>query len=75
MAMIQICDTCNTKIEGRYYILTIDESKGIEYVNTRKCRYEICSDCFDALKTFLACMRSDADTIINIIAGDNHDES
>lgn len=45
MAMIQICDTCNTKIEGGYYILTIDKNKGFEYVNERKCRFEICSDC------------------------------
>lgn len=67
MATIQICDTCNTKIEKAFYILTIDESKGIEYVNERKCRYELCLDCYDLLINFIKSLNTSVDELMEQI--------
>lgn len=75
MAMIQICDTCNTKIEKTFYILTVDEYQGIEYVNERKCRYELCPDCYDLLISYIKCLNTSADELIAQILGYHDDES
>ena len=77
MAHIQICDLCDTKLESKYHVcslFTIDTTQ-INALTRANKRFELCPECYEVLKTFLDCMRSDADTLINIIAGDNHDES
>lgn len=77
MAHIQICDLCDTKLERLYYVcslFTIDSAQIHELTRANE-RFELCPKCYEVLKTFLDCMRSDADTLIKIIEGDNHDES
>lgn len=76
MAHIQICDLCDTKLKSKYYVcslFTIDNVQDI--LNRANERFELCEDCYNVLTTFINCMRSDADTLINILVGDSHDES
>lgn len=76
MAHIQICDLCDTKLGSKYYVCSLFIIDNVQATLTRANeRFELCPKCYKVLKTFLDCMRSDADTLINIIAGDNHDES
>ncbi len=76
MAHIQICDLCDSKLKSMYHVCSLFTINGVQ--DTLTCadeRYELCSDCYELIKTFIDCLRSDSDTLINIIAGDNHDES
>lgn len=77
MAHIQICDLCDTKLERLYYVcslFTLDSAQIHELTRTDE-RFELCSECYELIKTFIDCLRSDADTLKNIIGGNNHDES
>lgn len=77
MSHIQICDLCDTKLESKYHVcslFTIDNAQIHELTRANE-RFELCSDCYELIKTFIDCLRSYGDTPMNIIAGDNHDES
>lgn len=76
MAIVHVCDTCDKRIDDVYYIISTGKYDKSCYLGDEDHeRYEICPDCFDLLKTYLACLCFDADTVMNIIEGDNHDES
>lgn len=76
MAIVHVCDTCDERMENDYYIISTGRyDKSCYLGDDEHERYEICPNCFDLIKTFLACMRSNSDTLMNIIEGDSHDES
>ena len=76
MSHIQICDLCNTKLKSKYYVCSLFTIDNVQDTLTRANeRFELCEDYYNVLTTFISCMRFDADTLINILAGDNNDES
>ena len=76
MAHIQICDLCDTKLKSKYYVCSLFTIDNVQDTLTRANeRFELCPNCYESIKAFIDCMRSDADKIMNIIVGDSHDES
>lgn len=76
MAMIQICDLCDTKLKSKYYVcslFTFDTAQDV--LNRANERYELCPDCYESMKAFIDCLRLDPDVLLKNIAGDDHDES
>lgn len=77
MSYIQICDLCDTKLESKYHVcslFTIDNAQIHELTRANE-RFELCPECYKLIKNFIDCMRSDIDTLVNILGGDDHDES